>query len=80
MERDAVTEPVLPLGVATKMLFTARWDQGQGWTLSVTSLTEYESLAVPQEARQHPAALYEHLALGELLDVLEAESRRRRGF
>ena len=75
-----VEEPRLFTLPASTILVTARWSEGEGWTCSLSSRTHVEGPGVPDEDRDHPSELYTSLTLSELVDVIEAESRLRRGF
>lgn len=67
-------------GPAVSIGGSIHWNENTGWRLSVWSLSATESLGVPDEERAAPASSYERLTLLELLDVLDAEAHRRRGF
>lgn len=65
---------------AVRVHLSAHWDAETGWRLHVWSLTAQEALSTPDSARACPTASYVHLSTAELLDVIDAEAARRRGF
>lgn len=75
-----ISEPQLFDLPAVELHASIHWHESTGWRLSVWSITSTESIGLPDEMRAAPSASYTHLTLAELLDVLDAEAHRRRGF
>lgn len=73
-QQQLLTEP------AVSIVMHARWVDSEGWRVSLSSTTAYETPSLEQAERAVPACFYERLALTELLDVIDAEVRRRRQF
>lgn len=67
-------------GPAVSVGISIYWNEGTGWRASFWSISDQESVGMPDEMRSCPTTAYDRLTLHELLDVIDAEASRRRGF